>query len=99
MGIPAPTHVEPHLPRVTLVPRVMDAAGVVLMVVTGEGKADVMATVLGDERDPRAGRPRLRSLPNAVWLLDEAAAAKLPADLARASDQSSTVDGQALNNM
>jgi 6-phosphogluconolactonase len=81
MGIPAPTHVEPYLPRVTLVPRVMDAAGVVLMVVTGENKADVMATVLGPERDPSRWPAQTAILPNAVWILDEAAAAKLPADL------------------
>ena len=81
MGIPAPTHVEPHLPRVTLVPRVMNAAGVVLMVVTGESKADVMATVLGAERDPSRWPAQTAILDNAVWLLDEAAAAKLPADL------------------
>ncbi len=84
MGIPAPTHVEPHLPRVTLVPRVMDVAGVVLMVVTGESKADVMATVLGSERDPSRWPAQTAILPNAVWLLDEAAAAKLPAGLREA---------------
>ena len=81
MGIPAPTHVEPHLPRVTMVPRVMDAAGVVIMVVIGDNKADVMATVLAGERDPARWPAQTAILDNAVWILDEGAAAKLPADL------------------
>ena len=81
MGIPAPTHVEPHLPRVTLIPKVMDAAGVVIMVVIGDNKADVMATVLAGERDPSRWPAQTAILDNAVWILDEGAAAKLPADL------------------
>ena len=81
MGIPAPTHVEPHLPRVTLVPRVMDAAGVVIMVVIGDNKADIMATVLGGERDPARWPAQTAILDNAVWILDEGAARSLPADL------------------
>jgi 6-phosphogluconolactonase len=81
MGIPAPTHVEPHLPRVTLVPRVMNAAGVVIMVVIGDNKADVMATVLAGERDPARWPAQTAILDNAVWVLDEGAAAKLPAEL------------------
>jgi len=81
MGIPAPTHVEPHLPRVTLIPRVMNAAGVVIMVVIGDNKADVMATVLGGERDVARWPAQSAILDNAVWILDEGAAANLPADL------------------
>ncbi len=81
MGIPAPTHVEPHLPRVTLVPRVMDAAGVVIMVVIGDNKADVMATVLAGERDVARWPAQTAILDNAVWILDEGAAGKLPAEM------------------
>jgi 6-phosphogluconolactonase len=81
MGIPAPTHVEPHLPRVTLAPRVMGAAGVVIMVVTGASKADVLATILAGERDVARWPAQTAILDNAVWILDEPAAANLPADL------------------
>ena len=40
-----------------------------------------MATVLGNERDPSRWPAQTAILDNAVWLLDEAAAAKLPRDL------------------
>jgi len=77
MGIEAPTHVEPHLPRVTMVPRVMEAAGAVLMIITGDGKAELVANVLEGERDPSRLPAQTAILDNAVWLLDEAAAAQL----------------------
>lgn len=75
--VPAPTHVEPHLPRVTLSPRLLAAAGLVLVMVSGDDKADVVASVLGAERDPARWPAQQALLPNAVWLIDRAAAAKL----------------------
>jgi len=77
MGIPAPTHVEPYLPRVTLVPRVMPVAGTVLMIITGDSKADVVADVLESERDPSRLPAQTAILDNSVWILDEGAASKL----------------------
>ena len=50
-GVPAPTHVEPHVARVSLNPRILDAARLVIVVVQGEGKAEILATVFGAERD------------------------------------------------
>jgi 6-phosphogluconolactonase len=77
LGIPAPTHVEPHLARVTLSARLLPAARLVLMVVTGEGKIAVLRDVLVGERDVSRLPAQAAILPNAVWLLDEAAAADL----------------------
>ena len=50
----------------------------VLVVVTGADKADVVATVLGAEVDPRRWPAQLTRRAGATWILDEAAAAGSP---------------------
>lgn len=77
MATPAPTHAEPHLARVTLSARVLPAAGLVIVMATGTSKTEVIADVLGDERDPERWPAQAALLPNAVWLLDTEAAAGL----------------------
>ena len=47
MAIPAPTHIEPHVERVTMHPAIVGAGRATLMVSTGESKAEILATVLG----------------------------------------------------
>ncbi|HEX6132235.1 MAG TPA: 6-phosphogluconolactonase [Actinomycetota bacterium] len=79
LPVPAPTHVEPHVARVTLNPRIIEAARDVLVVVHGEGKAGIVGEVFGAERDPRRWPAQLARRAGATWLLDEAAAARLPA--------------------
>lgn len=76
-GVPAPTHVEPHVERVTVHPRVVAAAGEVIVITTGASKADHLAAAWagGDARELPL---RLTRLPQATWILDEAAASKLP---------------------
>jgi 6-phosphogluconolactonase len=76
--MPAPEHVEPHLPRITLSTRVLAAAGAVIMMVSGASKAEVMAKVLGPEREVAHWPAQAALLPNATWYLDEAAATNLP---------------------
>ena len=76
-GVPAPTHVEPHVPRVTLNPGVVAAARQGLMVVHGEGKAEILASVFG-EPDVQRWPAQLAVRENCVWFLDRAAAAQLP---------------------
>jgi 6-phosphogluconolactonase len=76
-GVPAPTHIEPHVARVSLNPAFLAAARLVLIVVTGSGKADVLGDVLGAERDPSRWPSQHARQANAVWLIDEAAATKL----------------------
>jgi 6-phosphogluconolactonase len=78
LAIPAPTHVEPHVERVTLNPRILDAAREVLVVSHGAGKADIMATVFGDVRDPARWPAQLVRRAGVTWLLDAAAAGRLP---------------------
>jgi 6-phosphogluconolactonase len=78
-AVPAPEHVEPHIERVSLNPAVVEAARLPLVVIHGAAKAEVVAAVLGPERDPHRWPAQLARRPGAVWLLDRAAAAKLPA--------------------
>jgi 6-phosphogluconolactonase len=78
LAIPAPTHIEPHVERVTLNPRVLDAAREVLVVSHGTPKADIMAVVFGDTRDPRRWPAQLVRRAGVTWLLDESAAGRLP---------------------
>jgi len=78
LAIPAPTHVEPHVERVTLNPAVIGVARQVIVVVNGAEKALVLADVLGPERDPRRWPAQLARREGAIWILDEAAASRLP---------------------
>jgi 6-phosphogluconolactonase len=77
MAIPAPTHIEPHVPRVTLNPAIVAVARHVLVVVYGADKATIMADVLGPVVDPRRWPAQLARREGATWILDEAAASKL----------------------
>jgi 6-phosphogluconolactonase len=78
LAIPAPTHIEPHVERVTLNPAVLGAARDVLVVATGADKAAVIGAVLGgDGGDPRELPARLARRAGATWIIDEAAAAEL----------------------
>jgi 6-phosphogluconolactonase len=80
-AIPAPSHVEPHVERVTLTPHVLDAAADVLVVAHGASKADILGRVFGSPRNPRELPAQLARRPGATWIVDEAAAAHLPAEL------------------
>ena len=78
LAVPAPTHVEPHVERVTLNPRFLDAAREVLVISHGAGKAEVIGTIFGSDRDPGRWPAQLVRRAGVTWLLDEAAAARLP---------------------
>ena len=77
MGIPAPTHVEPHVERVTLNPAVVGVARRLVVVATGAAKAAALGEVFGDERDPRRWPAQLARIETATWILDTTAAANL----------------------
>ena len=64
------------MPRVTIHPRLVAAARSVLVVTAGAPKADVMARAWAGG-DAREYPLRVTLLPQATWLLDEAAAALL----------------------
>jgi 6-phosphogluconolactonase len=77
LAIPAPQHVEPHVPRVTLNPAIVTVAREVLVVVHGAGKAEVVRDILGGPVDPERLPAQLARRDRATWILDEDAAALL----------------------
>jgi 6-phosphogluconolactonase len=78
VAIPAPTHIEPHVERVTLNPALVGTARDVLVVATGSEKAGAIGRAFGPPGDPRELPARLAVRTGATWILDEAAAAELP---------------------
>ena len=83
LPIPAPTHVEPHVPRITLNPGMLDVAERLFAVAFSGSKAGILGEVFVPVRDDvRWPSQRVRRA-GAVWFLDEAAASKLPKDLRR----------------
>lgn len=77
-AVPAPTHIDPHVARVSLNPRILQASKLPMVVAHGAGKAAILATVLGPERDVRRWPAQVARFAGAVWFLDRAAAAALP---------------------
>jgi 6-phosphogluconolactonase len=80
MGVPAPTHIGPHLPRMTINPRLLEAAPV-LVVTCGANKAEAVGHVFGDTRDDRRWPVQRTRRTGAAWIVDKAAAAQIPARL------------------
>lgn len=77
MPIPAPTHIGPPLPRVTLGPAVIGAARSVLLISGGAAKAPTVVDVMGPVWDPIRLPAQLARLDSATWLLDPDSAALL----------------------
>jgi 6-phosphogluconolactonase len=77
VAIPAPKHIEPHVPRMTLNPAVVGVARDVLVVAMGENKAAVLRDVLQGDRDEARLPAQLARHERATWILDEAAASLL----------------------
>jgi 6-phosphogluconolactonase len=80
-AVPAPTHIEPHVPRISMHPGFIAAARLPMVVALGSGKAEAIATLLGAERDAHRWPAQLARRAGAEWFLDRAAAAKLPSSL------------------
>jgi 6-phosphogluconolactonase len=81
LPIPAPTHVEPHVPRVTLNPAILDVAAQLFAIAFSASKALILGDVFGPLRDERRWPSQRVRREGAVWFLDEAAAARLPKEL------------------
>ena len=79
LAISAPTHIEPHVERVTLNPAILAIAREILVVMHGADKAAILSDIFGLEVDPNRWPAQLTRRDGATWILDEAAAASLPA--------------------
>jgi 6-phosphogluconolactonase len=80
MGVPAPTHIGPHLPRVTINPRLLEAAPV-LVATWGAKKSEALGNVFGPVRDDRRWPVQRTRRPGTIWIVDEPAAARIPREL------------------
>ena len=76
--IPAPTHVRPHLARVSLTPGALDATRALFPIAFGAAKAAMLAAVLAGPRDERRLPAQRARRAGATWILDAAAAGSLP---------------------
>jgi 6-phosphogluconolactonase len=76
--VPAPTHIEPHVARVSFHPAILAAARLPMLVTFGAGKAATIASVLGPDRDERRIPAQVARREGALWFLDRDAAAQLP---------------------
>lgn len=76
-AVPAPQHIEPHVERVSLNPAIFAATRLPLIVILGGSKRDIVATLLGPERDPTRWPAQLARRAGAEWLLDADAGAGL----------------------
>jgi 6-phosphogluconolactonase/glucosamine-6-phosphate isomerase/deaminase len=61
----------------SLNPGVVTAARTVVLVIHGDSKAAILASVFGPERDVRRWPAQLARREGAIWFLDRAAAAQL----------------------
>jgi 6-phosphogluconolactonase len=77
-AVPAPTHIEPHVARISLHPRTVEVARKVIVVAQGASKAEMLGIVLGGDRDARRWPAQIARREGAVWFLDQEAAAALP---------------------
>src|SRR5439155_4681232 len=77
LAIPAPSHVEPHVARVTLNPAILEVARSIIVVAHGSTKADIIGAIFGEQRAPRRWPAQLARRRRATWLLDEAAASRV----------------------
>ena len=78
-GVPAPTHIEPHVPRLSFSVGVLASARAVIALAPGAGKADALARIFSNSTAVVDAPARAALLPTATWLLDTASAATLPA--------------------
>lgn len=76
-GVPAPSHIEPRLPRVTFSTKVIAAAVGVLPLVAGSAKAATIARILEGDEAVALLPAKAALLPTATWIIDAAAAAQL----------------------
>jgi 6-phosphogluconolactonase len=77
-GVPAPTHIEPHVPRLSFSLGVLASARAVIALAPGAGKAEALARIFSDATAVSDAPAKAALIPTATWLLDTASAANLP---------------------
>jgi len=77
-GVPAPTHIEPHLPRLSFSLGAITSAHAVLALAPGAGKAEALARIFNSTTAVFDAPAKAALIPTATWLLDTASAAILP---------------------
>ena len=78
MGIAAPTHVAPHVARVTLHPEVLAVTRRLIVVAVGDSKREPVARVFGERVDVRTLPAQAARRAGATWFLDAVTARELP---------------------
>ncbi len=78
-GVPAPTHIEPLVPRLSFSVGVLASARVVIALAPGAGKAEALARIFASSTAVTDAPAKAALIPTATWLLDTASAAKLSA--------------------
>jgi 6-phosphogluconolactonase len=78
-GVPAPTHIEPHVPRLSFSLGIVTSALEVLALAPGAGKAEALARIFSGATAVVDAPAKAALIPTATWLLDTASAAKLSA--------------------
>jgi len=78
-AVPAPTHLEPHVPRLTFSLGLLSAARAVCATVVGEGKSAALARIMQGEGSSTELPAKAALLPTATWIVDRAAASGLHA--------------------
>jgi 6-phosphogluconolactonase len=77
-GVPAPTHIEPHVPRLSFSLGVLASARAVIALAPGAGKAEALARIFSTTTAVVDAPAKGALLSTATWLLDTASAANLP---------------------
>ena len=77
--VPAPTHIEPHVPRLSFSLGVLASARAVIPLAPGAGKAEALARIFASSTKVTDAPAKGALIPTAMWLLDTASAANLPA--------------------
>jgi 6-phosphogluconolactonase len=76
-AVAAEAKFEPFVPRVTMTPPMFDAAAVLVYLVTGEGKAEVVRRAFVDDPSPAIPASMIRGR-TTIAILDSGAASQLP---------------------
>ena len=75
--VTAPTHIEPHVPRLSFSLGLLPAAHAVCATVVGAGKSAALARILDGDEAVSDVPAKAALIPTATWIIDRAAAADL----------------------